>query len=161
MSEIIEERKKILRTAIEELRRVCEHVSNIYDQLRIKALTVMAGEVAIVSFMFAGEGVPIPEAAYGRIFYFAGVLLLSGAFLALLWTVSPLEWKIAYDLYSSDELKKFNTEVEFLEYLNNDHRTAVTHCMPLVGKRAKRFTWTIYALSLGVIILIVIKYGGQ
>lgn len=136
------------------------HVSNIYDQLRLKALAVLAGEVAIVTFMFTDKGIAIPDAIDSRIFFFAGVLLLCLAFASLLWTIAPLEWKIPYDQYSSENLKKFKTQEEFLEYLNDDYCIATRHCLPLVSHKARRFTWTIYMLATGVIILMVIKYGG-
>jgi len=52
----------------------------------------LAGEVAIVTFCFAGEGalaspqrVDLPD--------FTGAALLSVASGLLLWTIAPIEWK--------------------------------------------------------------------
>jgi len=44
--------KSILNMSMRELRHVYDHICNIFDQLRVKALTLIAGEVAIVSFIF-------------------------------------------------------------------------------------------------------------
>jgi hypothetical protein len=155
-----EDRIQILKIAIGEMRSTFNHVSNIYDQLRIKALGVLAGEVALITFMFSGDGVAIPDVAYGRIFFFTGVFFLGAAFGLLLWTLSPLEWKMPYDEFSSEALKKYKTEEEFLEYLNDDHIVATQHCLKYVSLKARRFTWTLYLLSAGAIILMVIKFGG-
>ncbi len=155
------DRIEILKIAIREMRSTFNHVSNIYDQLRIKALGVLAGEVALISFMFSGNGVSIPGETYGKIFFFTGVVFLGAAFGLLLWTLSPLAWKIPYDQFSSENLKKYKTEEEFLEYLNDDHVAATRHCTKYVSLRAKRFSWTLYLLSAGAIILMVIKFGGQ
>lgn len=159
--ETLEDETEILKLSIIELRKTFDRISNIYDQLRIKAMGVLGGEVAVVTFMFSGNGIPIPTIVYGRIFFFVGIVLLGIAFGLLLWTISPLEWKMPYDQYLTAELKaRFRSSKDFLVYLNDDHVEAVKHCQKYVGIRGKRFTWTIYLLSVGAIILMVIKFGG-
>lgn len=156
------QKTKILQASIDELRRFYDHVSNIYDQLRLKALALIAGEVAIASFIFSSPNTNhIPSGSALRIFYFSGLILMGLAFALLLWTISSFDWKIPHDLYDSGSLyKKFEDEKAFLEYLHDDFIVAINHCLPAVNRKTKRFNWTIYLLAVGVIILLVIKYGG-
>ncbi len=156
------ERERILEAAIVEQQHTFARVSNIYDQLRLKALAVLAGEVAMITFLFSGDGVALPEETYGKLFYYTGVVALLFAFGLLMWTISPLLWKMPYDTYSSKDLiSKYKTKLAFLEYLNDDYMEAINHCSSNVSRRSKRFNWTIYTLCVGVTILLAIKYGGR
>lgn len=154
---------KILTISLDELRKFYAHFSNTYDQLRIKALTMMAAEVAIVSFLFSDQNAAaIPTDADRRFFYFAGIIFLGVAFAFMLWTISSLKWMIPHDLYPSEAIyKKYKTEIKFLEYIHDDYIECINLCLPSVDKRAKRFNWTIYLLASGVIILMVLKLGGK
>ncbi|HKR81890.1 MAG TPA: hypothetical protein VJR27_02730 [Candidatus Saccharimonadales bacterium] len=157
------EKIKILKISLAELRRFYDHVSNIYDQLRVKSLALIAGEVAIVTFIFSDSTArEIPDSAALRTFFFAGILFLILAFSLLLWTISSFPWQISHDLEDSQKLyKKYEAEKDFLEYLHDDFIGAIGECLPRVEKKSKRFNWTIYLLAAGVIILLVIKYGGS
>lgn len=157
-----EEKIKILKASLIELRRFYDHVSNIYDQLRIKALALIAGEVAIVTFIFAkDETRHIPHNPALSIFYFAGIIFLGLAFSLLLWTIASFSWKIPHDLEDSTTLyKKHENELSFLEYIHDDYIGAINTCLPKVDSKSKKFNWTIYLLAAGVIMLLVIKYGG-
>ena len=157
------EKVKILKDSLHELRRFYDHVSNIYDQLRIKALAMITGEVAITAFIFSDSNARrIPAQADLRIFYFSGIILLGIAFGLLLWVIASFGWKIPHDLDDSGKLyKKYENEKAFLEYLHDDFIGAINHCLPAVDKKSKRFNWIIYLLAVGVIMLLVIKYGGH
>jgi hypothetical protein len=151
-----------LRFAIDELRRTYDHISNIYDQLRVKALAVIAGEVAITTFIFSGELSPYPKELYGKIFFFVAIGFLGVSFALLLWMISPLTWKIPVEMEEVEgDLDDRHSDLQhLLEYTKKDYIAKITYCNELVSKRARRFIWTIYSLSGGAIILLVLKYGG-
>ncbi len=138
-----------------------EQISNTYDQLRVKAVALIAGEVALVAFIFTTSKLTIPVEYYGRIFFFTGIVSLITSFGFLFWTISALDWKMPTDLFDSDEIiRKYPTEKEFLKYVHHEYVISISHCLPRVDKRAKRFNWTLYLLAASAIVLLVIKFGG-
>lgn len=157
------EKVKIVQASLTELRRFYDHVSNIYDQLRVKALALIAGELGIVTFIFAKENTRhIPHDMDVKIFYFTGIFFLSIAFGVLLWTIASFPWQIPHDLQDSAKLyATFESEKEFLGYIHDDYVGAIKACLPRVDTKARKFNWAIYLLAAGVIILLLIKYGGS
>lgn len=149
--------------SLNELRRFYDHVSNIYDQLRVKTLGLMAGEVAIVSFIFAnGTNLSIPFDADRRFFFWAAIVMLACAFGIFIQIISTMDWIIPHDLEKSDEIyvnKNHNSELSFIEYLHDDYIEAIKECRPSIEKKNKLFNKAIYLLAAGVIILMVIKFG--
>lgn len=154
----------ILKISIRELENNYNRISNIYDQLRIKALALIAGEVAIVTFLFTHwDFRKVLEGSDRIIFFFTGVVLLSLAFGILLWVISTVEWKIPHDTRRADTLlndKNYDSELAFLKYLNDDYAKVNEFCNSLVSRKCKRFNWTVFLLAIGVIIVMVIKFGG-
>lgn len=154
----------ILKAAVEEQRHFYHCISNTFDQLRIKALTLIAGEVAIITFLFVGgeEGSKISLTRIDVIILFAvavGCLLV--AFGLLLWTISTVIWKQAHGYMSSEEiLKKYKSEQDFLHYLNNDYANINMHNANVIAPKLKRFNWIVYLLSAGAVLILLIKYGG-
>jgi hypothetical protein len=154
---------KILRTSIFELRKSYEHISNIYDQFRLKALALIAGEVAIVSFIFGDPNSKIPESADRRVFYFAAIVFLGLAFGLFLWIISTVNWKLPHDTTKADEMlkdKNRNTYLAFLKYIQDDYCKVNDYCNTLVSSKCRKSNWAIYLLSTGVIILIVLRFCG-
>jgi hypothetical protein len=150
----------ILQANLIELRRTYDHVSNIYDQLRIKALTFIAGEIAIVTFLFASN-IKYPSLLYGQMIFWAGILSFLCSFSVLLWTIAAVQWRIPCDFEKFENMKKkFSSEIALTEYVHNEYVSAIAHCLPLVSMKSRRFNTTIYFLSVGVIIILLLKYGG-
>ncbi len=158
------EDEKVLLGSIDELRRVYDHITNIYDQLRVKALALIAGEVAIVTFIFVGDPSRyVPEGVDRLIFFYAGIIALLAAFGLLLWVISSVEWSIPHGIESSKtQLSKHKSYLSFLKYLHDDYTQVVSHCNKIVSNKCKKFNWVVYLLSAGVIILLVVtKFGGR
>lgn len=155
-----EEEIAMLNANTVEMRRTFDHISNIYDQLRVKALAFIAGEVAIVTFLFATE-VKYPNVLYGQILYLAAIGAMALAFGLLLWTVSAVPWKIPCDFNFHKTTKENHiNELGITRYIHDEYVKVLEYCLPLVSKRARRFNYTIYLLSGGVIMVLLIKYGG-
>jgi hypothetical protein len=64
------EKIAVLRAALRDIRRMYDHISNTYDQLRLKSIGLIAGEIALVAFIFAANNLAIPHQYYGRVFSF-------------------------------------------------------------------------------------------
>lgn len=150
----------ILNVNIDEMRRTFDHISNIYDQLRIKALAFVAGEIAIVTFLFA-TSVPFPHLLYGQILFISSVIALLLASGLLFWTITTIPWKIPCDFVDHKQtLERYKDELSMTRYVHDEYVRVLEYCVPVVSKKAKRFNLTIYLLSAGVIIVLLIKYGG-
>ncbi|HVW97051.1 MAG TPA: hypothetical protein VHA56_13860 [Mucilaginibacter sp.] len=166
---VSDEKIEILLIAIKELRRVHSHISNAYDQLRIKALAMIAGEVAIVSFIFASDGAndhfQIPHSPAGRIFLSIGVAFVSLAFGLLVTSITSGLWPVPGDMDEIEQIdngidNRYDSIEKFLKFLRKDYLEANRLCMKIVATKAKRVNWGLYLLLAGVIILMVIKLGG-
>lgn len=155
---------KTIETSIREHRHTYQSTSNIYDQLRIKALALIAGEVAIITFLFNNWDISKLVFNVDRVIFLSvGILLLSAAFSIFLWIISTVHWVYPHDnrpakKWTSD--KNYETYYDFLEYLHDDYNTANMHCQKIVNNKCKKFNWSIFLLAGGVIILMVIKFGG-
>jgi hypothetical protein len=145
------------------MERLYDSVETSFEQLRTKALALIAGEVAIVAFLFAtntnlGSMVPV----YGIVFYGLGVFLLALSFILLLSVVATVHWKHPVGANDVKKLNEYSGNVEkFLTFIKNDHAQTISYCTNKLNARANRFSAAIYALSIGLFLLIVIKYGGN
>lgn len=161
------EKIKILRVALDELRRVHDHISNAYDQLRIKALAMIAGEVAIVTFILAADDhtqIHVSDLAE-RIFLGVGVVALLLAFILLISTITSSDWFIPGDMDEIEQIdngkdNRYETLEKFLFFLRTDYLDGNRKCIKILAKKGFRLNWGLYFLLAGAIILLVLKYGG-
>lgn len=162
-----DEKVSILEFAIEEQRSTYGHLNNIYDQLRVKALAMIAGEIAIITFVFSGKNQDFfPEEVDRLIFFYCGIAFLGLAFALMLWIISSVSWKVPHGFDKSRRTKHLKANYpqykKFLEYLNDDYVKVNKHCAQIVSTKCKAFNHVIYMLPAGVIIVLVItKFGGR
>lgn len=159
-----DDQKNIIKLSLAEHAKVFDHISNIYDQLRIKALALIAGEVAIVSFLFSGWDFKKTVFDDDRVFLFGtGIAALALAFSLLLWIISTIEWRMPHNLEKSDQLlndKNRDREDTFLKYIHDDYVNVNIKNNQKVTSKCKKFNWSLYLLAGGVIMIMVIKFGG-
>jgi|GEM_PF-1285907 len=158
---------QVLKVALDELRRVHDHISNAYDQLRIKALGMIAGEVAIVTFILAADDHTEIHASDSaeHVFLGAGVFALATAAFLLISAIASGDWFIPGDMGEIEQIdngkdNRYDTVEKFLLFLREDYLDANRMCTKIIGQRAKRVNWGLYLLLAGAIILLVLKYGG-
>ncbi|MEO5499730.1 MAG: hypothetical protein ABIR46_04485 [Candidatus Saccharimonadales bacterium] len=161
--------KELLTIALDELRLLHNNINTSFDNLRNKALALLAGEVAIVTFIFSSDNdgnswfldnsVPL----YGLVIYAVGITLLAYAFAMFLAVISSATWKHPPEKKDIADLNhRFHKNpVEFLSYLKNEYVNAIDHCVGIINQRSDKFMRGVYTLSGGIIILVVVKYGGQ
>lgn len=85
------QKEKILQTSVEELRRKYDELSANIDQLRVKVLAFIAGELALVAFLFA-TGIVVPHIIYGIFFFMVGVLCIAASFVTLTLILRTALW---------------------------------------------------------------------
>jgi len=168
MATDISEKNKIITVALEELRRVHDHVSNAYDQLRVKALAMIGGEVAIITFILAADDhskIVVSDIAE-KIFLIAGIVALILAFILLLGAVLSSDWPVPGDMNEIELIDngiddRYDTLEKFLKFLRKDYLEGNRECMKILERKGRRANWALYLLLAGAILLIVLKYGGK
>lgn len=145
---------------LDDLRRLYDHISANYQSLKNRVLALIAGEVAIVSFIFSGDGFELDKfTSAERIFFFLGVILLGVAFGLLLWIVSTADWQIPLDVGESKKLyQRFNSKLDYMEHIKDDYEGCVVYCLGRMATRAKVYNRTLFILSSAILILLVIKF---
>lgn len=156
---------EVLRICVEELRRLYDSVSVSFEQLRTKALALIAGEVAIIAFLFSpnsGRFFISPAPVYGFVIFGIGLALLALSFIMLLTVISTVSWTHPPDEKDIKDLNnKFKTEESFLTALKDDYMQAIAHCIKKTNARSIRFMIGVYSLSGGFALLVLIKYLGN
>jgi len=149
-----------IQIVIDDLRRLFDHISNNYSSLKNRVLGLIAGEVAVISFIFSGKGFNLKMfTSAEKIFFFAGVALLAVAFGQLLWIIGTADWQIPLDLKESKKLyKRFNSKLDYLEDIKEDYESCIEFCLGKMSIRARVYNRTLFILSGAIIIMLVIKF---
>ncbi len=154
-----------LKISLEELRRHYDAITSGFDHLRSKALAVLVGELAVVTFLFSAQA-PSREFAIvnvsSAVFLGLGVLLLVLGFVLSLWVSSPTSWTHPPETkIVQNNTRWFQDKPEnILQYLHEEYVEAIRWCGAKASRRSDMLTWAIYSLSGGILILSVLKYGG-
>jgi hypothetical protein len=154
------DKEETIKLALEDLRRLYDHISHNYDSLKNRVLALIAGEVAIASYIFSGKDFDIAkQGTPENIFFGIGVGLLAVSFGALLWIVSTASWVIPLDLSESQKLyKRYNSKLEYLEYIKEDYEDCTALCLRKMATRARVYNVTLFILSGAIIMLLVVKF---
>lgn len=150
---------EILETSIEELRSRYNEVCLSNDQIRVKVLAFITGELALVTFLFA-TGINVPSVIYGIIFFIVGIICCITSFVYLTLTLRGKKWKMPVDRDTLvDGHNKFKTRVQYLENVRDSYVSCIEEAIPVVSERSRIFDKSLMLILVGVIILLVIKYG--
>lgn len=145
---------------LDDLRRLFDHVATNYSNLKSRVLGLIAGEVAIVSFIFSGTGIhPSKFTSTEKIFFGAGIALLTLSFGLLLWIIATAYWEIPLDIKASRELyKRFDSKIDYLEHIKEDYENCSEYSLKKMGTRSTVYNRVLIILSVGILILLVIKF---
>jgi len=161
-----EEEKAILLNCVHELRRLYDHVTRSFEQLRNKSLALLVGEVAIVTFLFS-DNLPNKllhhsQPSYGVVIFGLGTALLIFSFVTYLAVISTITWVFPteeYDMKNPTDRFK-GDHLEFLKYLHAEYMTKIPVCIAKSKQRSDWFMMGTYALSAGIFFITLVKYGG-
>jgi hypothetical protein len=128
---------------------------------------MIAGEVAIVAFLFSDQNAKLarPHDLAGQIFFLAGFLGLWAAFILLIRSIVSGAWYLPGDMDEIEQLyngndNRYDTEEKLLFFLRKDYLDGNRECIKIINQRASWVNWGLYMLLGSVIILIALKYGG-
>lgn len=156
------EEAAVLKLALSQYEHVYDNINNSYDQLRVKALSMIAGELALGAFIFSTDTLVIPTEYYGIIFYFAGIISFILSFGIVISTITSITWKVPGEPDTGDGIvEKYPEESAYLKFIIGQYVECIDHCMEVVDRRTGRFNWALYLLSGSAIMLLIIKFGGN
>lgn len=161
------DRIAFLESGLNELRNIHNAIGSSYDSMKTKALALLAGEIGIVTFLFANssntQATPVQSAISisNAVFYIISFFLLSAAFLLFIHVISPGQWKIPPESHVIKHMREwFNNDKEkFILYLHDEYQEAISICNSKLSAKAKRFVYGIYLLVSGILLLVLLKYG--
>src|SRR5882724_6922643 len=149
-----------------ELSRLYDHIVKAFEQLRNKALALLVGEVAIATFLFQDFHINIGQKnnppVYGYAILGIGILLLVMAYAFFLYVISTIRWRYPTEEHDlTNPSVRFNSSpLEYQKYLHAEYMEKIPFCNKKVIVRARIFMYGTYALSTGVLLVILVKYGG-
>lgn len=163
-----ENEKELLQICVNELNELYESIEQSMEHVRTKGLALLAGEIALATFLFAPKGtnqgfftnnVPV----YGFVIFGLGIFLLFLSAGIFLYVLSKVRWVRPPDEKDIANLnKRFNSSpYEFLEYMKDGYTSAINHCGEKVTKRANALMVGIYSFSFGIALVILVKYCGN
>ena len=156
----------ILKTTLDEQRRVYDWVSENFRHAGYRALTYAGGGLAVLTYLYTGTSSPatdslfIPEATYGKIFYFIGVILVAFGLYSMLRAALPKAYELPTEQERLSELDKFASELEYLQYVNRRYTKCYASNIRACAERQKHLDTGFLPLVFGAIILVVIKVIG-
>jgi hypothetical protein len=154
------EEEKVEQVAVEELRRRYDELCSNFDQIRLRVLAFITGELALASFLFS-KGMALPSIIYGFIFFATGVICIMASFTILLTLLRTVSWRspISRQYIRDIDYKEFPDKTSFLLYVKEAYIRVLDGNSPTISRANKRFDISLVLLVVGVIILMVIKYG--
>lgn len=144
--------------AITEMRLHYERLTALYDGIKVRILALIAGEVAIIPFVFS-DGFPDVKSAQEGIFFAGGMVLFVVSFSLLLWAISTADWQMPFgtvDSRSSERL--YPTSAKLKRFLKEDYESCSESCLKKIKVRARIFNVTLWLLVASLLILFVLKY---
>lgn len=148
--------KEVLEVAIEELRHTNQWLSEAFQRVKNKSLTLIGGALATLTFLYSSGDIFFPGEVYGRIFYFIGLgALLIGLGLLCL-TLLPQRWEFSTENKELAKLEQKNI-VKYLEYVKDRHLDSYRSNMRTYEHTQVLVMRGFHALILGAIILVILK----
>jgi|SRR5665213_1639469 len=150
----------IEQVAVDELRRKYDELCHNNDQLRLKAVAFITGELALATFLF-NKGIPLPIIIYGVVFFIFGIGCVTASFIMLLTLLKSASWHLPVNRNYIREIDgaEYPDKASFLEYIKDCYITVLDKNTPKVSKANRRFDISLLLLVVGVIMLLIIKYG--
>lgn len=158
------ERERLHQLGIDELRRLYDAICESFEGVRTKALALLAGEVAMITFLFStSSSHPLakPFIVYAVALYGIGMLLLALSFISFLSIITPVQWHHppeTVDLENMDE--RFGNSEKYLVYLKNEYIKSIRLASPLLATKSRRFVMTTLILAIGIFLIALLKFGG-
>lgn len=148
------EQEKVWQTSADELRRKYAELTSSFDQLRTKVLAFIAGEIALIAFLFT-SGMSIPNVIFGIFFFVVGTGCIAASFVILTLSLRGTNWHSPGPSYATEEKDNLTA----LKKACEDYSAAIDNNASIYARRSQMFDTALTLLFIGVTMLLVIKYG--
>ncbi len=142
--------------SIEELRRMYDEICDHYTGTKNRILTFLAGALGLLGFLYGGGDLFIPEQIYGKVFYWIGLGSYIVATGLLIVAVQPILWHMPTD-FKEHKKTRYSTLLDFQEYVIDEYINSISQNQIGDEKKKKLLTIAFALLTLGAIVLVVLK----
>lgn len=143
-----------LKLSIDELRRMNDELCSTYISIRNKTLAFIAGSFALLTYLYNGGDLFIPEQLYGKILYFIGLFLCLISIGILFLALHPVVWRMPTQSKSYKDKRSY---LGLLQYIRDEYIEGIginiSHC----SNKQKLLNLAFNLLVIGAILLLVIK----
>ncbi len=148
---------------VDDLRYLHRSVIDALDSMRRRALALLGGDIAIVTFLFGTGTYKLTTNTpplYGILLLIVGIILLLTSSFLTLWILQPISITTPPDTKDTRNLgERFDdNEAKYLRYMKSEYEDAADALIISVGRRSKMLVWATKLLAIGVIIMVVLKY---
>jgi len=150
----------ILEAALGEVRKKYNGVCADYTHLGTKIFTLLATELTVIALLFAGKAGFSLDVLYGKILFGIGIACIVLSVALLFWAITSNKWANPAEIKELTYLN-FATYIDYLEEMKDDYLAAYAYCRIRFDKRRIAFDGSIMLFVAGVILLMVIKFGGK
>lgn len=152
-------RENVLELALEELRNIYNRLDGSYDLARTKILTFLGAGLALLSYLYGGGDLFIPDERYGKVLYFIGLGLVIASVTLLLHSVRPVQWAVPIETEMRKMLRT-KQRIDMLELLVEEYVECMESNIPKYERKMVYLNSAFTQLLCGGIILLVIKSIG-
>lgn len=152
-------KEETLEISLEELRIIYSRLDNSMHTTRLRSLTFLGAALALLSYLYGGAELFIPQEPYGRVFYFLGLGLVIAAVSFLLHAVRPNPWAVPIETKLT-KLGRYRTKVELLEEIVEQYIESMVANIGKYEKKCQLYSSGFGLLLCGGILLLVIKNIG-
>jgi hypothetical protein len=145
--------------ALEELRIIYGRLDDSMSTIKIRILTFLGGGLALLSYLYSGENLFIPEEPYGKVFYFFGLGLIVSGICLLLHALKPSYWAVPIESKLT-KLHNQKTRTEILSLLVEEYVESMVGNIARYEKKVPYLTTGFFQLLCGGTILLVIRNIG-
>lgn len=136
--------------------------NSTFDSMRSRMFVLLGTEITLSGFLASPlVAIPYPTTVAGMIFLYMAIssIALSVAVLLLNYRSTP-DWPSAMGKKEVELMGKSADEYEALGILYDDYRMSYDQASAIITPRAKALNRSLILFVVGVILLVVLKFGG-
>ena len=153
------DRQAVLELTLEEMRIIYGRLDLSNDTLKVRILTFLGAGLALLSYLYGGGNLFIPQEQYGRVLYFIGLGLVISSISILLNCIRPSWWSVPIETRLTKILRHKN-KLELLETLVEEYVESMSSNIIGYERKTKHMHSAFFQLLCGGILLLVIKSIG-
>lgn len=165
-----EEKIKVLEASIKMLEERYQLFNKLYEGAKSKTLTFLGAGFALLVYLYSNPsrdakkllGLPfVPDETYGKLFYFLSLYLIITSMYSLFKCVQGVQWIYPGDDVILKKIEKKETQLSTLQYIRDEYMEACTANNGTYVKRLKVLNESLLKLTLGGIMIVLIKFFGS